>query len=96
MVRIAPRYDPRILELASLVDDRREPLAEICRRVGAAAERLGVTRPSYVHLRRLIHAERRRQDELRAAVGDVVEDLFAYRVPDIPELVERIRDARRR
>ena len=41
------------------------PAAETCRRVGAAAEELGLMRPSYGHVRRIVRVERRRR-ELRA------------------------------
>ena len=63
MVRLAPRYDPRLLEALWRVDDRGVPIAEVCRRLGSAADELGLTRPSYVHVRRLVVALREWQDE---------------------------------
>jgi len=84
-----------VLELVHMLDDRSEPIAETCRRVGRGAERLGLTRPSYVHLRRIIHAERRRHDELREIVGDVVGDLVRGVRVDTYEVADRVRDARR-
>lgn len=95
MVRSAPRYSPRLLAAVRRLDDRTVPLAETCRRVGDAAERLGLARPSYVHVRRIIHEERRRRDELRAIAGDVVRDAARGYVGDPVKVVERIRDARR-
>ena len=62
MLRFAPRYDPRIVEALRLLDDRRAPVAEICRRVGGVAERVGVPRPSYGHLRRLLLVIRDEED----------------------------------
>jgi hypothetical protein len=62
----APRYDGRILDALRALDDRAEPIAEICRRVATVAEAFGLPRPSYVHMRRLIHAQRLDDDELRA------------------------------
>jgi hypothetical protein len=63
MVRLAPRYDPRLLEALAALDDRAVPVAEVCRRLGRAADDLGLTRPSYVHVRRLVVALREWQDE---------------------------------
>ena len=103
MVRIAPRYDERILEAVRSLDDRAEPMAEICRRVASAAERLGLTRPSYVHVRRLLRAERERQDdererrkELEKIVGDVVEGLLVGRGVDAYEVADRVREVSER
>ncbi len=101
MVRIAPRYDERIVDAVLALDDRGQPLAEISRRVAAHVEDLGITRPSYVHLRRLIQAERQRQDEERAArkellsiASDVYADaMFSKRI-DPYDVAERVREAR--
>ncbi len=76
-------------------DDRRESMAETCRRVGLGAEQLGLTRPSYVHLRRIIVVERRRQDELREIVSDVTRRLLVGLRVDAYEVAERVRDTRR-
>jgi hypothetical protein len=61
MVPIAPRYDRAIVRLAYALDDRNWPMAETWRRVGVAAEALGLFRPSYPHLRRFLVAKRRRE-----------------------------------
>jgi hypothetical protein len=78
MVRLAPRYDPRLLDALAALDDRAVPMAEVCRRLGRAADDLGLVRPSYVHIRRLLVALREWQDEeakkraeLRALAIDV-------------------------
>ena len=98
----APRYDPRILELARLLDDDSKPIAETCRRVAAGAERLGCPRPSYVHLRRFVRAERDRREaerarrrELLAIVGDVAFDLHRGKLVDAYEVADRVRAATR-
>jgi hypothetical protein len=83
-----------LLEAVHRLDDRAVPVAETCRRVGAAAERLGVPRPSYVHLRRIILEHRRQQDELRAIARDVYRDAARGFVVDAYEIAERVRDAR--
>jgi len=102
VVRIAPRYDERIIMAALELDDRDEPIAEICRRVAAHAQEHGITRPSYVHLRRLIRAERERRDEelarrreLMRIAADVYEDTIRARVVDAFEVAERVREAGR-
>ena len=77
------------------LDDRSEPIAEIARRIGAAAEAAGLTRPSYVHLRRLIQEERRRQDELREFLGDVSSDLVRGLRIDPYEIADKARNIQR-
>jgi hypothetical protein len=103
VVRSAPRYDPRIDALVVELDDIGEPMAEICRRVSAAAEQLGLTRPSLVHLRTLVRAERDRKEAARARredlheiAEDVVGTLAIGRVPNAYVVADRIEDAGRR
>ncbi len=101
VVRSAPRYDPRILEAMRALDDRTEPMAETCRRIGTVAEHLGLVRPSYVHLRRLVVAEREwaraeahRRAAIRAIAGDAAEDLMlGRRRVDAYQVADRIRKA---
>ena len=102
MVPIAPRYDVRILELASALDDPFEPMAETCRRVAAAAESLGLFRPSYAHLRRFLvekreheRLARERRAELRRIAADVYLDATrGYRI-DAYKVADRVREAGR-
>ncbi len=42
----AARLPDRLLDAIVRIDDGKPPLAEIARRVGAEADRLGLTRPS--------------------------------------------------
>lgn len=65
MVRAAPRYAGRLEREISRLDDENEPIAEICRRVAARAQELGLVRPSHVHLRELVRAARERRAEER-------------------------------
>jgi hypothetical protein len=58
MVTLAPRISPRLIEAIVRFDDRSTPIAETHRRVGAEAERLGLTRPSYQRIRELVHRSR--------------------------------------
>jgi hypothetical protein len=71
VVASAPRYDPRLLEALGRLDDRNVPIAEVARRVGSVAAALGLPRPSYVHLRRLVLVERDREDAERARREDL-------------------------
>jgi hypothetical protein len=103
MVPLAPRYDDRILDAIQMLDDREEPMAEICRRIGEAAWSLGLPRPSYVHLRRLLHVyrelcdeEEARRRELREIRADVAVRLLTGRAVDAYEVADRVARAPRR
>ena len=100
-MQFAPRYDPRLLAALRSLDDRKEPIAELCRRLGCEAERIGVPRPSYVHVRRIVLAERLREDEIRrereqvrAIVKRAGEDLLLGRFVDAYEVADKIARAR--
>jgi len=95
VVPLAPRYSERIYDAVRALDDRNMPMAETCRRVGRAAERMGLPRPSYSHLRRFIVAERERQAAIRKVVSDVSADLLAGKVPHPFYVLDRIEDATR-
>ena len=58
MTTIAPRIPRSLLEAIARLDNGRIPIAEINRRVGRAAEKRGLTRPSYERVRELVHLER--------------------------------------
>jgi hypothetical protein len=73
----APRIDTRLVAAAELLDDRRVPIAETNRRVGEVAEALGLPRPSYENVRRVVH-EARRRGRL-PSTGEVLLDI-AFRV----------------
>jgi hypothetical protein len=63
-VRFAvPALDPRLEALVVALDDERHPVAETWRAVGEAAWRLGLRRPGYHVVRRLVQRVR----ELRVA-----------------------------
>jgi len=55
VLAFAPRISPRLLQALDRLDDRRVPIAEVNRRLGAEAERLGLRRPSYQRVRELVH-----------------------------------------
>ena len=93
-LRFAPRYDDRLLDLIRRLDDRSVPMAEVVRRVGAAAERLGIARPSYAHVRRLLHVERAKRDAILEVVRDIERDVRTGRLVDAYEVADRIAEAR--
>ena len=102
VVPLAPRYDPRIVELAVALDDPEEAMAETCRRVAAVAESFGLFRPSYAHLRRFLvekrendEAARARRAELRRIAADVYFDAMRGFVVDAYEVADRVREAGR-
>ncbi|HEY7792568.1 MAG TPA: hypothetical protein VIA10_01025 [Gaiellaceae bacterium] len=67
MVRIAPRYPERLLGIIEALDDEDLTLAEVARRVGNAAERASIVRPSPVHVRALVAEQRLKREEDREA-----------------------------
>jgi len=93
VVPLAPRYSHRIFDAVSVLDDPSEPMAETCRRVGAAAERMGLPRPSYSHLRRYIKEERERRAEIRQILHDVATELVAGKVPHPYVVMDRLQRA---
>jgi hypothetical protein len=87
VVPSAPRISPRLRAALERIDDGELPIAEIRRRVGAEADRLGLPRPSYERVRELVHESRR----LRAQIttGEVLLDV-AFRVRPPDALVDQI------
>ena len=85
--------DEVVLEL----DDEAQPMAETCRRVARRAGELGLTRPSLVHLRTLVRAERdrkaaerARREALREIASDAASKTVAGLVPNPEEIVARL------
>ena len=78
-------------------------MAETCRRVGEEAERLGLKRPSYVHVRRIrkkqreqSDARRRHREAVRTIAVDVAEDLLRGRPANTYEIAESLAEVRAR
>lgn len=70
----APRIAPKVVDAIARLDDRSVPIAEVNRRVGAAAQRMGYTRPSYQRVRVLVHlirAVRRRRRSTARVITEV-------------------------
>jgi hypothetical protein len=74
VLAFAPRISPRLLRILNRIDDPRLTFAELNRRLGAEAERLGLPRPSYQRVRELLHQLRwlRRQPTTAGVLWEVV------------------------
>jgi hypothetical protein len=72
-----------LVEALVSLDDRRLPIAEINRRLGEEAERLGLRRPSYQRVRELVHEIRRlRRDGEPTTKSVLVDIMFRARPPE--------------
>jgi hypothetical protein len=85
-VRTAPPLDDRLLEAIRRLDNGALPFAEICRRVGRRAERLGLARPSYETVR--AHALRERERASAPGLAEVAVDV-AFRARPVTAIVEQ-------
>jgi hypothetical protein len=96
VLAFAPRISPRLLVALDRLDDRWVPIAEVNRRLGVEAERLGLPRPSYQRVRVLLHHLRRlRRRPTTAGVlwevtlrarppGALLNHLSGVGVPELP------------
>lgn len=79
-MRFATHFSPRLLDEVDRLAGQRMPIAEINRRVGAKAQRLGATRPSYERVRQLVHEARELQRDYISALP-IFFDFVAYQNP---------------
>ena len=87
---------PRLRELVAAFDRDDVPAAATWRLVSEAAVSMGLPRPSYPHLRRLVVAERRRRQaraELRDVLREAASTVAAGRAPNFDYTVGRLLDA---
>jgi hypothetical protein len=93
------RHDPRIHALVVGLHREGVPAAATWREVGAAAQELGLARPSYHTIRQLVRAEELRRparsDSRRAAL-DVLSAAASSRVVDLPIALDAFEVARAR
>jgi hypothetical protein len=89
----APRMPQRLLDEIERQSRRREPIAEINRRVGAAAVRMSLYRPSYEQVRVLVHTARRLRRAGPQSVSTLALDV-AFRVKPPHALVDRLGEGR--
>jgi hypothetical protein len=87
---------PRLRELVAALDEDDTPVAATWRLVSETAANLGLPRPSYPHVRRLVLDERRRR-RARAEIRDVVKEaassIAAGRVAGFDYTLGRLLDA---
>ncbi|HWN21500.1 MAG TPA: hypothetical protein VNP93_05970 [Gaiellaceae bacterium] len=89
--------DGRVAYLVRLLDRDGVPVAATWREVAVGSERLGLSRPSYGHVRRLVRIERRRRELRRhaaAVLGEAGATLFAGLVPSVPALADKLDELR--
>jgi hypothetical protein len=87
---------PRLHDLVVALDRDDERVAATWRLVAEAAAKLGLPRPSYPHVRRLVLAERRRRQlrrELRDVVKEAASTFAGGRVPGFDYTAGRLLDA---
>jgi hypothetical protein len=80
----APRLDIRLIAAIERLDDPRRPIAETNRQIGLVAETIGLPRPSYEQVRKIVKAQRAGQRH-SPEIGPVLLDV-AFRVAP-PEAV---------
>jgi hypothetical protein len=87
---------PRLRELIAALDEDDAPIAGTWRLVSGTAANLGLPRPSYPHIRRLVLDERRRR-RARAEIRDIIKEaastVAAGRVPGFDYTLGRLLDA---
>jgi hypothetical protein len=87
-----PGNDQRLADLVRLLDRDGVPIAETWRAVGAGANRLGLRRPGYGLMRKLVRLERLRRRvraETVAALRRAASGFAAGRIP-IPQLLDEL------
>jgi hypothetical protein len=87
---------PRLRELVAAFEEDNVPAAEIWRLVSETAANVGLPRPSYPHVRRLVIAERRRRrarKELRDVLKEAASTIAGGRAPGFDYTVARLLDA---
>ena len=96
MVATSPRLHPRLVSIAFALDDPCVPMAETWRAVCRYAEQLGLPRPGYDTIRRLVRLHRRRRAEIDRLLAPVRADLLAGRLSawDLDRLLEAAEVAR--
>ena len=75
MPMFAPRISYRLLRSLDRLDDPKIPIAEVNRRPGAEAWRLGLPRPSYQRVRVLVHQLRRIRRRRGPSTGAILFDI---------------------
>ena len=82
MPAFAPRISPRLIDALARLDDDQMPIAEVHRRLGLEAERLGLMRPSYQRVRELVHELRRIRRQRPTTASVLVDVALRVRPPE--------------
>ena len=88
-MRFSPRLHPFLVEQSWIHDDGRRPIAEIWRRVGLEAERVGLAAPGYHSVRAVVRAERERRAARNEALL-IALDEATRRVPDGLRIIDHL------
>jgi hypothetical protein len=94
-VRFATTIEPLLLDTIVRFDVEMLSIAGVNRLAGLEADRLGMTRPSYDAVRRIVIAERCRRRERREALLTAADELWAYRGVDYSKLTDAMLATRR-
>lgn len=93
MVPLAPRIQRRLLDEIEQLARQRLPIAELNRRAGAAAARMGLFKPSYEQVRTLVHLARRFRRLGRASASTLATE-FVFRLREPRDLAVRLTEPR--
>jgi hypothetical protein len=94
-MKFAPRLDRRLVERVQHADVERLSIADVWRLAGVEAGRLGLSRPGYHSILRLVLAERERRAARREAIVEALDELWAYTGTDVAKLARRLAETRR-
>jgi len=87
-MQFAPAVDPRLARAITRMVDL-DCHAVVLRALRPQARRLGIPRPCYETVRKLVHVERWRRARIVAALATALE-IATMRVPVLPEQVPRL------
>ena len=80
-MKFAPRISPRLRAEIERLGDTALPAADITRAVGERAERLGLRRPSYEQVRKLV-VEHRNRPRYPSTTDVLLDVAFRVRAPE--------------
>ena len=95
-VDCSPHIDVRLKDAVRAMPDVEGNVAGIWRDLGTVARSLNLPRPSYGSVLVLVHAERERRTEVRAARAAALEMLLDVELRGVPALPETIASTYRR
>jgi hypothetical protein len=90
----AARITPRLLAELARIDDGTRSIAELNRRVGEAAEAMGLQRPSYECVRVLVHRQRATTSRPLPSTSEVLVDI-AFRVKPATAIIDHLEELER-